>query len=90
MRGTTRNLLTWEGSCSIFRNQMTQATLFLNHVRSRIAEQGNWSRTARFPKTYKRVERQKRVFLLSREDRRFAVVATNYAEADNRLTALLP
>lgn len=68
---------------------MTQATIFLNQVRARISEQTNWSRIARFPYSYKHKERQKRVFVITREDRRFAVVADNFTQADNRLTSLL-
>ena len=68
---------------------MTQATIFLNQVRARIAVQGGWSRRARSPETYQRVEPSKRVFVITREERRFAVVADNFVQADNRLTRLL-
>lgn len=69
---------------------MTPATIFLNQVRLRIATQGGWSRRARSPETVKSEVPQKRVFLITREDRRFAVVANNFVEADNRLTLLFP
>jgi len=62
---------------------------FLNQVRRRIADQGAWSKRAMFPQTRQRVKPEQRVFLLSREDRRFVVVAKNFVEADNRLSALL-
>ncbi len=72
-----------------FWKYMSPATLFLNQVRARITTQGGWSRRARFPETYQREAPQKRVFLITREDRRFAVVANNFVEADNHLTILL-
>lgn len=62
---------------------------FLKDVRARIARQGNWSRSALFPVTHKR-ERQKRVWIITRDDRNFAVVANNLIEAATRLTILLP
>jgi hypothetical protein len=62
---------------------------FLNHVRRRIAATGGWSKRTLFPTAKHRVQPQKRVFLMSRDDRRFVVVAKNFLEADNRLTATL-
>jgi hypothetical protein len=63
---------------------------FLIQVRSRIAVQGGWSRRVLHPSALVRCEApQRRVFLITREDRRFAVVADNFVEADNRLTTLL-
>jgi hypothetical protein len=62
---------------------------FLNQVRRRIAATGGWSRLCLFPREKQRVKPSQRVFLLSREDRRFVVVAKNFLEADNRLTATL-
>lgn len=62
---------------------------FLTEVRRRITDQGAWSKRALFPKTKQRVQPAKKVFLLSRGDRRFVVVAKNFVEADNRLSATL-
>jgi hypothetical protein len=63
---------------------------FLTQVRARIAMQGGWSFRVLHPSALVRCEApQRRVFLITREDRRFAVGAYNFLEADNRLTTLL-
>ena len=62
---------------------------FLNQVRRRIAVTGGWSRLTLFPRAKVPVQKAKRVFVLTREKRRFVVVASNFAEADKRLTATL-
>jgi hypothetical protein len=62
----------------------------LNQIRRRIAVTGRWSRLCLFPRAKQRAQPAKKVFLLEREGRRFIVVAKDFVEADNRLSALLP
>lgn len=62
---------------------------FLDQIRHRMAVTGGWSRLCFFPQAQARQQPPKRVFVLERENRRFAVVAKNLAEADTRLTATL-
>lgn len=62
---------------------------FLKHVASHVKANGGWSRSSMKPKAHaKSPAPDKKVFVVEREGRRFAVVASNFVEADNRLTAL--
>lgn len=53
-----------------------------------------WSESALFPAAPRRVHRKFRpsgkVFVITRDERRFAVVASNFVQADNRISALYP
>lgn len=59
-------------------------------IKHRIATQGAWSQTALFPQAKHRAKREgRKVFIIPCDERRFAVVASDYVEASNRLTTLL-
>ena len=62
---------------------------FLDQIRQRIAATGGWSRRTLFPCAKVPFQKDKHVFLLNRDDRRFVVVASSLSEADKRLTATL-
>jgi len=54
-------------------------------IKERIATAGKWSDGALFPKAARKRKKAVRVFIIAREDRRFAVVAANFAAADNTI-----
>ncbi len=63
---------------------------FLKHVASHVKANGGWSRASMKPKAHtKSPAPDKKVFVIEREGRRFAVVATDFVAADNRLSTLL-
>lgn len=60
-------------------------------IKERIAIVGGWSDRALFPSAKVRKARQPRkVFIIRRETRHFAVVAATLAEAEQRIDALYP
>lgn len=69
-------------------------------IKERIATVGGWSERALFPSAKAHRRTSRRVFVISRFEvdqhdarqmnhRRFAVVAADFVQADNRITALL-
>ena len=59
-------------------------------IKERIKSQGRWNATALNPTEAKRRKMQpaKKVFCVLRGDRRFAVVAKDFVEADHQITNL--
>lgn len=54
----------------------------INTIKRRIREQKAWSRRALFPNFKRDVIQPRRVYLVTRNDRRFAVVAQSKHEAE--------
>lgn len=62
----------------------------LDPIKERIKSQGRWNATALNPTEAKRRKMQpsRKVFLIVRDSRRFAVVAADHVEAENQITNL--
>jgi hypothetical protein len=62
----------------------------LDPIKERVKTQGRWNTTALYPTEAKRLEMQPRqkVYIIERDDRRFAVVAPDRIAAENQITNL--
>ena len=58
-------------------------------IKERIKTQGRWNARALFPQAKRKREKPPtKVFIITRDERRFAVVASNKVEAENQITDL--
>lgn len=62
----------------------------LDPIKERIKLQTRWSNDALFPTEAKRLKKQptRKLFIISRDARRFVVVAENKMQAENSITGL--